>query len=210
MKNNEMKWFWGIVGFLLGIVLTALFISNAVNNNSIGVMRKIGISSYSQNNRMVNNIDKHFIEEMIPHHEGAIDMANLALTRDTKPEIKILATNIIKSQTEEIVQMKAWYKSWFGTDVPVDTDREIGMGRGMMHGGMMGDEADISSLEKAENFNKAFIDDMIPHHQMAVMMSNMLLSSTNRSEMKQLGNNIITAQTNEIEDMREWYSSWGF
>ena len=208
IKNNQTV--YGLVGLIVGVVLTTFLISNNSGTYQNGFANMMGNNSINQSTKIGNNIDKHFIEEMIPHHEGAIDMANLALTRDTKPEIKILATNIIKSQTEEIVQMKAWYKSWFGTDVPVDTDREIGMGRGMMHGGMMGDEADISSLEKAENFNKAFIDDMIPHHQMAVMMSNMLLSSTNRSEMKQLGNNIITAQTNEIEDMREWYSSWGF
>lgn len=208
IKNNQMV--YGLAGLIIGVVLTAFLISNNSGTYQNGFANMMGNNSISQRAQVVNNIDKHYIEEMIPHHEGAIDMAKLALTRDTKPEIKTLATNIIKSQTEEIIQMKAWYESWFGTDVPVDTDREIGMGRGMMHGGMMGDEADISSLEKAENFDKAFIDDMIPHHQMAVMMSNMLLSSTNRSEMKQLGKNIITAQTKEIEEMREWYSSWGF
>lgn len=208
IKNNQMV--YGLGGLIMGIALTTFLIPNNSGTYQNSFANMMGNNSINQRTQMGSNIDKHFIEEMIPHHEGAIDMANLALTRDTKPKIKALATNIIKSQTNEIVQMKAWYKSWFGTEVPEDTDREIGMGRGMMHGGMMGDEADISSLEKAENFDKAFIDDMIPHHQMALMMSNMLLSSTSRPEMKQLGENIISAQTEEIAEMRGWYADWGY
>ena len=49
---------------------------------------------------------------------------------------------------------------------------------------------------------------MIPHHQMAVMMANMLASSTNRPEMKKLAQDIIIAQTKEINQMREWYKAW--
>ena len=208
IKNNQVV--YGLAGLIMGTVLTAFLISNNSGTYQSSFANMMGNNSISQRTQMGSNIDKHFIEEMIPHHEGAIDMAELALTRDTKPEIKTLANAIIKSQTDEIIQMKAWYKSWFGTDVPEDTDREKGMGRGMMNGGMMGDEADISSLEKAEDFDRAFVDEMIPHHQMAVMMSNMLLSTTNRPEMNRLGSNIISAQTKEIDEMRQWYRDWGF
>ena len=55
---------------------------------------------------------------------------------------------------------------------------------------------------------KAFIEEMIPHHQMAVMMAQMLANATNRSEMKQLAQSIIDAQTREINSMREWYRQW--
>ena len=86
----------------------------------------------------------------------------------------------------------------------------MGMGRGMMHGGMMGDTTDTESLKNAEDFDKAFIEEMIPHHQMAVMMSNMLAKGTRREEMKKLAQNIIDAQTKEINDMRTWYEVWGY
>jgi uncharacterized protein (DUF305 family) len=73
---------------------------------------------------------------------------------------------------------------------------------------MMNDASDIESLRTATPFDKAFIEEMIPHHQMAVMMAQMLKSSTTRPEMKQLADNIIEAQNKEIEQMRSWYSQW--
>src|SRR3990170_3664230 len=94
-----------------------------------------------------------------------------------------------------IDQMKQWYKSWFGNEVP-NINTSMGHSRGtMMHGGMMGNETDIKTLENAKPFDKEFIEQMIPHHQMAVMMAQMLSRSTSRSEMKQLAENIISAQT---------------
>ncbi len=69
---------------------------------------------------------------------------------------------------------------------------------------MGGKTADIESLKNAANFDEAFLQEMIPHHQIAVMMARMLLSGTNRPEMKQLGQNIIAAQEQEITQMRSW------
>jgi len=87
-----------------------------------------------------------------------------------------------------------------------------GMGRGTVsiHMGMMGDETDMTRLEQAEDFDKVFIEEMIPHHQMAVMMATMLERGTNRLEMKQLAKDIKEAQTKEINQMREWYKNWGY
>ncbi len=209
-NNNERVWLWGITGLVLGVLLTVYTTSNVLNSGNTGMMQMMGIRYQGNALGMVGTIDKHFIEEMIPHHQGAIDMALLARDRATEQEVKELAENIIKSQTQEIEQMKSWYKNWYGTEVPDEENETMGMGRGMMHGGMMGDEADITALEEAENFDKAFIEEMIPHHQMAVMMSNMLLSTTNRPEMKELGNNIVAAQTKEIDEMRRWYADWGY
>lgn len=170
--------------------------------------RMMSPNSITGNNQMMGQIDSHFIEQMIPHHEDAITMANLALSRAERSEIKILSGDIIKDQSEEIDQMEQWYKSWFGNEVPgISTSAGRGMGM-MMRGGMMGNETDIKTLENAKPFDKEFIEQMIPHHQMAVMMAQMLLSSTNRPEMKQLAENIIAAQTKEINQMREWYQNW--
>ncbi len=154
--------------------------------------------------------DQHFITMMIPHHEDAIAMANMALTRAEHPEIKQLAKNIKTSQSQEIEQMRAWYKKWYGTDVPKVDGNNIG--GGMMHGGkrgMMGNmRTDLAALSKAKNFDQAFIEEMIPHHQMAVMMSQHLLSNAVHPEMKQLAQAIIQAQTKEINEMQGWYQQW--
>ena len=52
---------------------------------------------------------------MIPHHQGAIAMADLALSRAKRPEIKELAKSIKASQTRENAQMRTWYQQWYGT-----------------------------------------------------------------------------------------------
>lgn len=184
-----------ILGLLIGIVGTLFFTRNPIISNNVNVARMMD----------VNRLDRHFIEQMIPHHEGAIEMAELAKKRSQRKEILSLAEAIIESQSVEIIQMKDWYKDWFGTDVPKNFDVEMGMGRGMMHGGMMGgNTSDIEALKNADNFDKAFLEEMIPHHQMAVMMAEMLLSGTNRQEMKLLAKDIIEAQESEIEQMRLW------
>lgn len=96
--------------------------------------------------------------------------------------------------------MRGWYKLWFGTDIP---ENSLGMGHGMMmSGGMMGNVTDITKLESAKPFEKEFIEQMIPHHQMAIMMVTMLLQGTEREEMKVLGQAIINAQSKEIDQMR--------
>lgn len=154
---------------------------------------------------MMGNMDRHFIEEMIPHHDDAILMAEIAFKQAEHAEIKNLAENITRTQSEENAKMRGWYKSWYGTDVPVGSLSE-GMSRGM--GGMMGDSTDIKTLENAKPFDKEFIEQMIPHHQMAIMMATMLLQGTDREEMKTLAQAIIDAQSREIDQMRSWYSSW--
>jgi len=160
-------------------------------------------------NQMIELIDTHFIEQMIPHHEDAIIMAEIALEKAEHQEIKLLSQDIKRTQSEEIEKMKNWYKDWFGKNVPdVFFSTGHSMGSGIMNMGMMGDETDIEQLKTSSIFDKAFIEEMIPHHQMAVMMAQMLERTTKRAEMKQLAKNIIDAQTKEINSMRDWYRQW--
>ena len=148
---------------------------------------------------MMSDIDRHFIEQMIPHHEDAVLMAELALTKADHEELKKLAENIKSGQSREIGEMRSWYKSWYGTEV---LESAIG---GM---GMMEDMTDFESLENAKLFDKEFIEQMIPHHQMAIMMASMMLRGTEREEMKKLAQDIINTQTEEINQMSVWYSDW--
>jgi len=163
---------------------------------------------YGGGGAMAGNIDRHFIEEMIPHHEGAIAMAELALEKSTRPEILSLAQGIIETQTAEIDQMRAWYQDWFERAAPAYSSGamgDMGHGVGMQ---MMGVEGDLGALRAAKDFDSEFIRQMIPHHEMAVMMARMLAAATERSEMKQLADNIITSQSSEIELMQGWGISW--
>lgn len=204
---NKEKIIYGVLGFMIGVLATIVFTSG--NNN--GLTRMMGSQDMNKTSQMSGTMDAHFIEQMIPHHEDAITMAKLALEKSAKPEMKTLAQNIIDSQSKEIGQMKNWYKEWFGKELPTGDAvmRQHGMmGNSGMHMGMMGGEMDLKKLEEADNFDKMFIEQMIPHHQMAVMMASMLKNSTQRPEMKQLADDIISAQTKEIDQMRGWYKSW--
>lgn len=151
------------------------------------------------NRSMMNGIDRHFIEQMISHHEDAVLMAEMALTKAEHEELKQLAEEIRDNQSKEIDDMRAWYKSWFESEV-----RESSAGSLKM----MEDMTDLESLESARLFDKEFIEQMIPHHQMAIMMASMLINRTERVEMKQLAENIIKTQTEEINRMSLWYEQW--
>lgn len=202
---------FGLGGIVVGVIVTLLLSPTATgqyrsmmwgvnNSNNINPGKTVG---------MMNNIDEHFIEQMIPHHDGAIAMAKLALQKAKRPEIKTLAQNIISAQEKEVTEMQSWYKSWFGVDVKQGNTYSM-MGGMMSTGGMhmVGNQQDLQTLENATDFDKAFIENMIPHHQLAIIMAQMLKAGTNRPEMLTLANNITESQSKEIEEMQSWYKSW--
>lgn len=208
MKQQPMVYV--IIGLITGALLGIAISSYSVNNSNVGMMRMMGMRT-AQKGQMMGGIDAHFIEQMIPHHEDAITMAKIAQQKAKRPEIKDLAIDIITAQQKEIDEMKEWYKNWYGRELPTGDEvmNQHGMmGNNGMHMGMMGNESDMSRLETAADFDKVFIEEMIPHHQMAVMMASMLKNGTQRPEMKQLADDIVTAQTDEIAQMREWYDTW--
>lgn len=124
---------YGVIGLLLGIVLTVL----VVNNQMYSMMRMMGMggaahdmmtmhgSSGMSMNDMVHDLedktgddfDKAFISGMIVHHQGAIDMANEAKKNAKHDEIKNMADDIISTQSREIEQMRQWHKDWYGVEV---------------------------------------------------------------------------------------------
>jgi uncharacterized protein (DUF305 family) len=181
-----------VVAGLVGMAVTMAFLQPS------------GSSGWS----MRGNMDAMFIEQMIPHHDDAIAMAELALSRAEHPEIRELAEDVIETQSAEIDQMRVWYRDWFDAEVPDFGGSSGMMGGGMMGRGMMSGAGDIDDLERAKQFDKAFIEAMIPHHQMGIMMSQMAGSATSRPEMRELTDAIIEGQSAEIARMREWYEEW--
>lgn len=201
-KINNNPFLVGLIGILAGVVL-AMFVLPSWGP-MLGMMNwRYGGDMMRSN--MMGDMDQLFIEQMIPHHEDAITMAEIALEKSQRPEIRTLAQDIVRTQSAEIEQMKKWHKEWFGSEISLINHAQA---HGMMNMGMMGDDTDIDRLENAEVFDKVFIEEMIPHHQMAVMMAQMLERTTTRPEMKQLAEDIISAQTREINEMRQWYRDW--
>lgn len=195
----------GIIGI---VVLVATF----------GVLTLSG-SSNSGTNNQCNMTDEQFIEQMVPHHEQAIAMAQIAQEKAEHSEIKQLAGNIINAQSNEISQMRRWYKEWYGKDIPANSSmmnssmmknmENSNMGN-MMSQNMMNSSMNITDLESLKNakpFDKAFLEQMIAHHEMAVMMAKGVLNSEH-PEIRELANSIIKVQTAEIEQMKKWLAEW--
>jgi len=145
--------------------------------------------------------DKAFIDAMVPHHQGAIEMARVALKNAEHEEIKELSRNIISSQQAEIEELKDIKKEEFGTsNVPMEMSQEQMRGMGMM--------MDPQQLANQEPFDKAFIDAMIPHHQSAIEMAQVALEKSDNPQIKELAENIVSAQQKEIEQMKQWREEW--
>jgi uncharacterized protein (DUF305 family) len=145
--------------------------------------------------------DERFIDAMVPHHQGAIEMAKVALKNAKHEEIKELSHNIISSQQAEIEELKSIKKEEFGTSqVPMEMSQEQMRGMGMM--------MDPQQLANQKPFDEAFIDAMIPHHRSAIEMAQVALENSDNPKIKELAQNIISAQQREIEQMTQWRQQW--
>lgn len=204
--NNKIT--FGIGGIVIGLLLAGIFTPTVFSGYRNGGFGMMGNNRNAGNTQVSGTIDKHFIEQMIPHHDGAVAMAKLALEKSKRPEIKTLAASIIESQTKEINDMTGWYKVWFGKVVPKVSSGMMGGGMMSQSGMHMGGLEDMTALENAKDFDKAFLEAMIPHHQLALMMVRMLEAGSNKPEMLQLAENITTSQSKEISQMQGWYSLW--
>src|SRR3712207_2783636 len=108
--------------------------------------------------------DERFTDAMVPHHQGAVEMAQVALENAEHEEITQLSKNIISTQQAEIEELKSIKEEEFGTSqTPMETSPQQMQGMGVM--------ADAQELADKEPFDKAFIDAMIPHHRSAIGMA---------------------------------------
>ena len=165
-----------------------------------------------------------YMEGMIDHHQMAVDMANDCLSKATAEDLKTICQNIIDAQTAEIVQLQEWLLSWYNVQyepVPMMTGDD-GMG-GMDHGGMegmphtdpammMGMMAGLNRVEGVE-YDIAWAESMIDHHDDAIHMSERLLSRVPEGEghadLRVLAETIIEDQTAEIETLEGLIAAWG-
>jgi uncharacterized protein (DUF305 family) len=172
------------------IALVALAVGCGGDDNS-------GTTSSSSGNAT----DAAFITDMTAHHQGAIEMAEVAQKRGEHPEVRQLADNIISAQKGEMSVMDT-----IGRDM-----HAMGMHEGG-HMGMsqsqMGMEMDMPMLQRAKPFDRAFIDMMVPHHQGAIAMAKQLLEKGEQPALRKMANDIISAQTDEIAQMRKWRKAW--
>ncbi|MEV6103134.1 DUF305 domain-containing protein [Streptomyces sp. NPDC051940] len=194
----------------LGVTAAAAALVLAACGSDDGSGTSTGDSSPSQTAEAEagahNDQDVSFAQDMIPHHQQAIQMSRMAATQASSAEVKDLAARIEKAQDPEIETMTGWLKAW-GEDVP------SGM-PGMDHGGHSGDSSDMPGMMDSEDMDKLmdasgaafdtiFLTMMIEHHEGAVEMSTTEKGEGEYGPAKQLADDIIASQTAEIAEMKQ-------
>jgi uncharacterized protein (DUF305 family) len=156
--------------------------------------------------------DQMFIDMMVPHHQGAVEMAQIALERAEHPEIQQLAEAVIKAQEAEIEQMRQWRQEWYGSS-QTPSMSEMPALHAMPEMGEAGHAMDMADeVERLRNapepFDQAFIEAMIPHHQSAIDAGRLAEQQATRPEIKELAQAIIEDQQREIDQMNQWLQDW--
>ena len=165
-------------------------------------------ATYKQYDGMTGEAyDRNFIANMITHHQGAVDMAKLALKNAKHQELKDMATDIISAQEGEITQMESWQKDWGYPSTSGDNMMDHSS-MGMMND-MAGMNAELEG-KTGDDFDKAFIEQMTMHHQSAIDMAAPGETNAQHQELKDLTKAVVAAQTKEIQQMQQWQKDWGY
>lgn len=157
-------------------------------------------SSASNTSAKFNDTDVMFAQMMIPHHEQAVEMAQLAATRAGSSEVKALASKIEGAQGPEITTMKGWLKDW---NAPSDGSSMGGMDHSAHDmEGMMSD-SEMSDLESksGDAFDQAFLSMMIEHHSGALGMAKSEIADGENPEAIALAKTIESTQQAEIKQI---------
>ena len=172
------------------IVLLAVILGLSVNKNSgsssMGTHHNSGAKIYT-------GADVMFLQMMIPHHQQAIAISNIALKKSKDAELLALATTIIKSQSAEIIQMESWL---------ADSNSSPGMGHSMSGMGGMLNEAQLSALSAAtgKTFDTLWLKGMTGHHDGAIHMTMMIRDARNPN-IKAFGEKVVKEQSAQIVQM---------
>jgi uncharacterized protein (DUF305 family) len=144
-----------------------------------------------------NAADVSFTQGMIPHHEQAIEMADLALdpTAQASDAVKALATTIKAAQDPEVALMKGWLKAWGKEEMTSDHS-----GHDMKGMASTGDMKKLAGLKAAE-FDKTWIKLMIAHHEGAVSSATDVAKNGASAEVRTLAAAIVKGQEAEIVEM---------
>jgi uncharacterized protein (DUF305 family) len=189
-------------GVLVGVIvlLAAAVVSLSVNrSDTTNVMGSgsghMGHGSSSSSNANYTGADIMFLQMMIPHHQQAIDISNLALKSSQDPELIELAKIIARDQAAEIKQMKAWL-----TDAGASEDMGHSMD-GM--GGMLNDD-ELAALSAAtgKEFDVLWLKGMTEHHDGAIHMTQMIEDAQN-ADIKAFGTKVIKVQSEQIDQMKK-------
>ncbi|WP_414550755.1 DUF305 domain-containing protein [Anabaena sp. CCY 0017] len=218
LKNNFLALSFVMLTSLTGGVLTACSTTTSENPTPTTAsetsdqqqMKHGGMDHAMDLGPADASYDLRFIDGMILHHQGALDMAKEAQEKSQRPEMKKLADEIITAQNQEIAQMQQWRSAWY----PDAGDKAMAYHAEMGHAMEMTPEQKQAMMMSMDlgaadaEFDLRFINGMIPHHEGALDMAQDALEKSQRPEMKKLAEEIIQAQETEINQMKQWRQAW--
>lgn len=148
-----------------------------------------------------NDADVMFAQMMIPHHEQAIELADMALdpTSQAGDSVKALASRIKAGQDPEIEKMTNLLTSW-GKSLSMDSSMDHSE---MMSGMLSADDLSKMSALRGAEFDRSWMNGMIAHHDGAIEMADDVLKDGKSEEVRTLANAIVAAQDSEIKEMRQ-------
>lgn len=175
-----------------------------------------------------NEADRAFAENMVPHHQQAVEMAVMAQDpeRGASPALLDLAKRVQDAQGPEIELLTSWLTAWSATDAPSIAEMEgmegmdhssmdHGSMEGMDHGAMEGmDHSSMQGMMSPEQmtqlakstgtaFDRLWMTMMIEHHEGAIAMANAVMQDGKHPDVRALAGTIISGQEAEIEEMKE-------
>lgn len=181
------------------ILGAALLATAACSNTTVSPAPAVSSTAPAMMNQGIGTMmdaDVMFLQMMIPHHEQAVEMSNLAASNGASPEVQKLADTIAAAQGPEIEQMQSWLD---------DSGAGSMMGNHAGHmAGVLSDEA-MSELKAAQgaDFDRLYLQGMIGHHEGAVAMAQDVIDNGENPTVIALAKKIIDAQTAEIAQMKQ-------
>lgn len=142
------------------------------------------------------NYEIKFMTDMIDHHHMAIMMSEVCVAKAVHEELRALCQDIITAQQAEIQQMQGWLKDWYGITYAPKMK-----------------QSDMRMMEKLaamspEEFEVAFMEMMVKHHEKAVKEGEHCLEKAYHAELISLCESIIETQSEEIDLMESWLCAW--
>jgi uncharacterized protein (DUF305 family) len=211
------------------VLLAGIFLFAGCNNNKMttetektdttGMMKPDSTEKMNDDNKMDNSLmgamnsmmnkmeamtitgdfDLDFANMMIEHHQGAVDMSNIELSKGSDEKMKSMAQNIITKQTEDIAKLREFVQSYKPS--------------GMKHGEgelkkMLADmKSAMQGMQMTGNTDKDFASMMISHHEKGMKMSKAELSNGMSQELKNMAKKGISHETKEIEEFKVWLAA---
>lgn len=153
--------------------------------------------------------DLHYIDMMRMHHRQGIGMARVAERKGTTPALRAFAKKTADDQEKELLELKKHRDHWYAGQPEMDHSQMMTQMHQMPamsgHGNMKMDmQGDLAKLQAAtgKQFDRLFLDMMIPHHQMAIDMSKEATTKAEHAEIKEMARMTVLKQQKEIAEMK--------